>query len=357
MRDPSGAEDRLLIYTRISKGLVHYPEEHFSAEAKSCVQALLEPDQARRIATSDALLRQPWIAAADTAPPPVTPLHKRSAIDWFAELGGSPPDADPPPALAPLAENPGPRRSWRGRFKQFWGVGRRRQYRERPAAMVSTPAAQPDSPGGGKEQLTTTITRAGPTASFGIGLGTTDNGLKVVTQLSQARTDEGALQLADVLVACNGVELAPLTHAEALSVICQGTSAELRVVRKFSVAPSPVMAALTPTVATMRLEDQRSDPVPKQPTATPASWAHPSPRSPAATTPTGLVRRIPFEASPRSSVRSRRFSVAAREVTASFQGDEPYSRRSRRGRIQRALAPPLVLVAPRPAEEVEESRI
>lgn len=65
--DDERAADRLLMYTRISKGLIEFPD-YFEEDTRSAIETLLEPAIPKRVTSSLALQQLPWIQVRHITP-------------------------------------------------------------------------------------------------------------------------------------------------------------------------------------------------------------------------------------------------------------------------------------------------
>ena len=138
------AEDRKIMWDRVSARMLNYPDD-LPKDMRSCLDKLLQADPAKRLCTSAALAAEPWIAGANIAMPPPTPIasppHKAtgSAAKPFLEVGSSAntssgkKPSNPPrsgrrktlPNLFPMQENMEPVSRQQSRSGSFFRPGRK----------------------------------------------------------------------------------------------------------------------------------------------------------------------------------------------------------------------------------------
>lgn len=82
-------------------------------------------------------------------------------------------------------------------------------------------------PTGTPDQHTVVLERATMDSSFGFGLGTTTDGEKVVTKVSEGGIAVGQLEVSDVVKQVNGQDAKGMVHADVVALVCSSTVVNL----------------------------------------------------------------------------------------------------------------------------------
>eukprot|EP00041_Stephanoeca_diplocostata_P035561 m.1258860 g.1258860 ORF g.1258860 m.1258860 type:complete len:2861 (-) comp24723_c1_seq1:425-9007(-) len=86
-------------------------------------------------------------------------------------------------------------------------------------------------PTGTPDELTVVLERATMESSFGFGLGTTTDGEKVVTKVSEGGIAVGKVEVSDVIKRVNGRDIKAMPHPDVVALVCSSTVVELVVHR------------------------------------------------------------------------------------------------------------------------------
>ena len=81
-------------------------------------------------------------------------------------------------------------------------------------------------------EVPVTLKRDSTAVSYGFGLGSSDSGEKVVTNVAAGGLAEGQLQVADAVVEVNGVDIARMAHHDIVALMAGGTALVLTIARR-----------------------------------------------------------------------------------------------------------------------------
>ena len=101
------------------------------------------------------------------------------------------------------------------------------------------------------------LTRSDTGLSFGFGLGSSTNGEKIITQVSENSPADGELMTADLIVMIDGRSADEFTHDEAISEMCRGTIVKLRVERRHDNRGQARRGSISTVAPEIRMQQRR----------------------------------------------------------------------------------------------------
>lgn len=104
--------------------------------------------------------------------------------------------------------------------------------------------------------ISVTIRRESSNQSYGFGLGSSADGEKVITTVSEGGLSEGQLQTADLIITINTQDANSLSHEEAIAELCSGNEVTLTVERRIS-GDGLARGSISAVEPAMKIKDRR----------------------------------------------------------------------------------------------------